>query len=77
YMKWAKSNKSEWMRFFLTSTFVVGIVLFIWSAFLVWLTFLIFMTTDISINLGWAMAAIPFIGGAGEFYGLTLRRCFG
>ena len=77
YMKWAKSRESEWLRFFLTTTFVVGSLLFIWSAILVGFGFITFYITGISVNLGWAMAAIPFLGGADEFFRLTTRRFFG
>ncbi len=77
YMKWAKSRKSPWLSFFLTTTFVIGSLLFIWSAVLVGLGFITFYITGISINLGWAMAAIPFLGGADEFFRLTTRRFFG
>ena len=77
YMKWAKSRESEWLRFFLTTTFVVGSLLFIWSAILVGFGFITFYITGICVNLGWAMAAIPFLGGADEFFRLTTRRFFG
>lgn len=77
YIEWAKSRKNEWVGFFLTTTFVVGFLLFVWTGLLAFCGFLLFMETNISFNLGWTMAAIPFLGGAGEFYGLTIRRCFG
>ena len=77
YMKWAKSKSNEWVRFFLTTTFLVGMLLFLWTAFLVWCGFVLFVLTGISLNLSWTMAAIPFLGGADEFYGLTIRRYFG
>ena len=77
YMLWAKNRKSEWLRFFLTTTFVVGSMLFLWSTILVGIGFITFYITGISINLGWAMAAIPFLGGADEFFRLTTRRFFG
>lgn len=77
YMRWAKKRKSEWLRFMLTSTFVVALVMFFWSAVLVGIGFFIFYTTNLSVNLGWALAAIPFLGGADEFFGLAIRHCFG
>jgi hypothetical protein len=77
YIEWAKARKNEWVRFLLTTTFVIGFLLFVWTGFLAFGAFLLFVETNISFNLGWTMAAIPFLGGAGEFYGLTIRRCFG
>lgn len=77
YMRWAKKRKSQWLSFMLTSTFVVALVMFIWSAVLVGIGFFIFYTTNLSVNLGWALAAIPFLGGADEFFGLAIRHCFG
>ncbi len=76
YMEWAKSRQNEWAKFFLTSTFVIGLLVFAWTTLLVWIGFIVFTLTSVSLNLGWAMAAIPFLGGAGEFYGLTLSRFF-
>lgn len=77
YLTWAKARKNEWLCFFLTTTFIVGLLLFIWSAILVWIGFILFMVTDYSLSLGWTMAAIPFLGGAGEFYGLTVKWYIG
>lgn len=77
YMRWAKKRKSQWLSFMLTSTFVVALVMFIWSAVLVGIGFFIFYTTNLSVNLGWVLAAIPFLGGADEFFGLAIRHCFG
>ena len=77
YLKWAKSRKQEWLAFLLTTTFIVGFLLFMWTAFLVWIGFVLFVLTGYCLNLGWTMAAIPFLGGAGEFFGLTMRRCLG
>ena len=77
YMRWAKKRKSQWLSFMLTSTFVVALVMFFWSAVLVGIGFFIFYTTNLSVNLRWALAAIPFLGGADEFFGLAIRHCFG
>lgn len=74
YINWAKSRKPQMLGFFLSSTFAVGIVLFIWTAILVGFTFLLFCSTGISVDLGWALAAIPFLGGAYEFFGITIRN---
>lgn len=74
YLSWAKARKSKWLRYFLTTTFVVGFLVFVWTAILVGLAFLFFCLTCISLNLGWALAAIPFLGGAKEFLQLTARN---
>ena len=71
YLKWARSFKSEFVVFFLTTTFVIGILLFFWTAILVGAAFIMFTKTSISLNLGWALAAIPFLYGANEFAILT------
>ena len=77
YVDWAKARKNEWVSFFLTTTFVVGFLLFLWTATLVWCGFILFILTGLSFSFGWTMAAIPFLGGAGEFYGITIKRCMG
>lgn len=77
YVEWAKARKNEWLSFFLTTTFVIGFLLLLWTGFLAYLGFLLFVWTGICLNLGWMMAAIPFLGGAGEFFGLTIRNWFG
>lgn len=77
YIKWAKSRESEWLQFLLTTTFVIASLLFLWSALLVGFGFITFYLTGISINLVLAMAAIPFLGGADEFFRLIVRRIFG
>ena len=74
YIRWAGSRKPEWVSFFLTSTFIIGLLVTLWIVFLVWISFLIFYYTGYNINLGWAMAAIPFLGGAKEFYGIMAIR---
>lgn len=61
----------------MTSTFVVGMLLFIWSSILVGISFVLFYKTNLCVNLGWALAAIPFLGGAKEFFGLTMQRLSG
>jgi CHASE2 domain-containing sensor protein len=77
YMSWATRQKSEWVQFLMTSTFVVGMLLFIWSSILVGISFVLFYKTNLCVNLGWALAAIPFLGGAKEFFGLTMQRLSG
>ena len=74
YVKWARSRKNPMVSFFLTTTFVIGSLLFLWTGFLAYCAFLTFVWTNISFTLGWTMAAIPFLYGAGEFYELTFRR---
>ena len=74
YLDWARARKSETLRFFLTTAFVVGSILFLWSALLMGIGFILFSMTGFTFNLGWALAAIPFLGGAKEFFGLTIRN---
>ena len=74
YIRWAEVRKPQWLSFFLTSTFFIGLLVTIWIIFLVWISFLLFYYTGYNINLGWAMAAIPFLGGAKEFYGIMAIR---
>lgn len=74
YLKWAKARKSPLLGFFLTITFVVGLLTSLWTIMLVWIGFLVFYMTGYSLNWGWAMAAIPFLGGAREFYKLVVER---
>jgi hypothetical protein len=46
----------------------MGLMMSAWMAFLGWIGFIVFCLTHISFNLGWGFGAIPFLGGAKEFY---------
>lgn len=74
YLRWGQRLTTDWLRFMLTSTFFVGLLVTLWTILLVWIAFLIFYFTGYNVNLGWAMAAIPFLGGAKEFYGIMAIR---
>ena len=74
YQQWAKSRKSKIMSFFLTSTFIVGLLIFSWMAFRVWGGFMLFQFFHVSMNLGWALAAIPLLDGSREFSNIIYKQ---
>ena len=77
YLKWTRARRSAWLRFFLGSVFMVGILLFLWSTVLMGGAFLLFCKTGISFDLGWALAAIPFLRGAKEFFEFIMLKVTG
>ncbi|MBR1932791.1 MAG: CHASE2 domain-containing protein [Prevotella sp.] len=73
YMKFAKGLKNEVMSFFLTSLYVISLLVFAWGAYLLWMTFIVFWQWRININIGWGLAAIAFLAGAKEFCDLLAK----
>ena len=66
--RYAKSRKNKFMRISLKTTLAMGILKFLWIAFLMYVGFIIFAKFNISINIALAIAAIPFIGPAEDLY---------
>jgi CHASE2 domain-containing sensor protein len=59
---------NEFVEKLLKTSYVVGILISLWTAVLLGITFIIFCKWNININLGWAFAAISCIGGSMSFY---------
>lgn len=66
--KYAKSRKNLFARIGLKAALAMGILKFLWIAFLMYVGFIIFAKFNISINIALALAAIPFIGPAEDLF---------
>ena len=66
--RFAKNRKNKFMRIGLKATLTMGVLKFLWIAFLMYVGFIIFAKFKISINIAMAIAAIPFIGPAEDLY---------
>ena len=62
--RFAKNRKNAFARIGLKATLAMGILKFLWIAFLMYIGFIIFAKFNISINIALALTAIPFIGPA-------------
>jgi CHASE2 domain-containing sensor protein len=66
--QYAKGRKNIFARISLKSALAMGILKFLWIAFLMYVGFIVFAKYNISINIAMALAAIPFIGPAEDLY---------
>ena len=66
--RFAKSRKNVFARIGLKATLAMGILKFLWIAFLMYIGFIIFAKFNVSINIALALTAIPFIGPAEDLY---------
>jgi hypothetical protein len=66
--QYAKGRKNIFARIGLKAALAMGILKFLWIAFLMYLGFIVFAKYNVSINIALALAAIPFIGPAEDLY---------
>lgn len=66
--QYAKGRKNLFARIGLKAALAMGILKFLWIAFLMYVGFIVFAKFNISINIALALAAIPFIGPAEDLY---------
>lgn len=66
--RYAKNRKNAFARIGLKATLAMGILKFMWIAFLMYIGFIIFAKFNTSINIALALTAIPFIGPAEDLY---------
>lgn len=75
YERWTSESKQLFVRHVLGSSYIRGVVTFLWIAFLVWLTFLSFGLYNIKIEIAWAIAAIAFLRTSRSFYETCEEYC--
>lgn len=68
YAAFVSRRRNRFARFYLGTTFVKGIITFLWMALLMGVAFVVFAKWDVSFNLGWAFSAIAFLEAARGFY---------
>ena len=66
--RYAKSRKNRFLRIGLKTALVMGILKFLWMAFVMYIGFILFARYNYSINLAWALSASAFTGPAGDLY---------
>ena len=66
--QYAKGRRNLFARIGLKAALAMGILKFLWIAFLMYLGFIVFAKYNISINIALALTAIPFIGPAEDLY---------
>lgn len=66
--RFAKNRQNKFLRIGLKTALVMGVLKFLWMAFVMYIGFIIFAKYNYSINLAWAMSASAFIGPAGDLY---------
>ncbi|MBP5339302.1 MAG: CHASE2 domain-containing protein [Prevotella sp.] len=65
---------NELLRYLLSSILVKGIIKFLLMAAFVWWAFILFCQENISVNLAYALAAIPFTVSAENLFNILLNN---
>ena len=68
YLKWTTNSKSPLVYHVMGSAYVLGVVTFLWIALIMWVTFLCFCLYNVSVELGWPIAAMAFLATSRSFY---------
>lgn len=55
-------------RIFVGSAYVMGLLTFMWSAFLIYVGFLLFVLFNVNLNYGWPLSIIAFLSTARSLY---------
>ena len=66
--RFAKNRKNRFLRIGIKTALVMGLLKFLWIAFVMYIGFILFAKFNYSINLAWALSATAFIGPAGDLY---------
>lgn len=68
YYSWTSNSKSPLIHHVMGSSYILGMVTFLWMALIMWINFLHFCMCNINFEIGWSMAAIAFLGTSHSFY---------
>lgn len=68
YLSHTSKSKNIFVRFVLGSTYILGIITFLFTSVFIGITFLLFKTYNVSFNLGWSMSVIAFLGTSRNMY---------
>lgn len=68
YLKWTSGSRSPLVYHVMGSAYVLGLVTFTWIVLIMWVTFLCFCLYNVSIEIGWAIAAMAFLATSRGFY---------
>ena len=68
YLGWTQRSKSPLIKHVVGSSYILGVVTFLWIALIMWVAFLCFSLYNVSIETGWPIAAIAFLATSRSFY---------
>lgn len=68
YLRWTSRSRSPLVFHVMGSAYMLGVVTFLWIALIIWVTFLIFNLYNVSVELGWPIAAMAFLATSRSFY---------
>lgn len=68
YLNRTSDSKYLFVKFVVGSPYVLGIITFLITALFIGVSFIAFMMYNVSLNLGWAMSVIAFLGTSRKMY---------
>jgi CHASE2 domain-containing sensor protein len=68
YLGWTSRSKSPLVYHVMGSAYLLGLVTFMWIALIMWFTFLFFCMYNVSMEIGWSIAAMAFLATSRSFY---------
>lgn len=68
YTNCTSKSKSPMIRYVLGSSYINGLITFLWIAVIMWIAFLCFSLYHVSIETGWSIAAMAFLSTSRSFY---------
>ncbi|MBO7120133.1 MAG: CHASE2 domain-containing protein [Bacteroidaceae bacterium] len=68
YLRWTSKSRSPLVFHVMGSAYMLGVVTFLWIALIMWGTFLCFNLYNVSVELGWPIAAMAFLSTSRSFY---------
>ena len=71
--RFARNRKNVFARIGLKAALAMGILKFLWIAFLMYVGFIVFAKFNISMSIALALTAIPFIGPAEDLYKVIIN----
>lgn len=68
YIRKTTASKNLFVRYIVGSSYVLGILTFLFTAIFMGASFLVFNMYDISFNLAWALSVVAFLGTSRSMY---------
>lgn len=68
YLSKTSASKNMFVKFVIGSTYIMGMITFLFTSVFIGISFLVFMLTNISFNLAWAISLIAFLGTSRSMY---------
>lgn len=68
YLHWTAQSRDPMIYHVMGSTYVLSVLTFLWIAVIMWAAFIGFSLYNLSIELGWPIAAMAFLATSRSFY---------